>query len=83
LLDNNNVALIILAVVEMFRVFSLQQLGMRDPRRSRMSYHSLAWRLMRLGRNVLFPEMLCFSSVTVATPISLSFSLLSSLSFSI
>jgi hypothetical protein len=27
---------------------------------------------MRLGRNVLFPEMLCFSSVTVATPISLS-----------
>ena len=37
-----------------------------------MSYHSLAWRLMRLGRNVLFPEMLCFSSVTVATPISLS-----------
>lgn len=48
-----------------------------------MSYHSLAWRLMRLGRNVLFPEMLCFSSVTVATPISLSFSLLSSLSFSL
>ena len=39
-----------------------------------MSYHSLAWRLMRLGRNVLFPEMLCFSSVTVATPISLSLS---------
>jgi len=29
---------------------------------------------MRLGRNVLFPEMLCFSSVTVATPISLSLS---------
>jgi hypothetical protein len=30
---------------------------------------------MRLGRDVLFPEMLCFSSVTVATPISISLSL--------
>lgn len=65
--------------------------GAQDPRNeagTRVSYHSLAWRLMRLGRNVLFPEMLCFSSVTVATPIfsfclSLSLSLLySSLSLS-
>jgi hypothetical protein len=43
--------------------------------RIRISYHSLACRVMRLRRNVLFPEMLCFSSVTVATPISLSLSL--------
>lgn len=63
--------------------------GAQDPRNeagTRVSYHSLAWRLMRLGRNVLFPEMLCFSSVTVATPIfsvCLSLSLLySSLSLS-
>lgn len=38
--------------------------------RSQFFYHSLAWRLLRLVRNVFFPaETLCFSSVTVATPI--------------
>lgn len=37
-------------------------------------YHSLACRLLRLVRNIFFPETLtlCFVSVTVATPILFS-----------
>lgn len=37
-----------------------------------VEYQSIDCRVLKLGRNALFPETLCFNSVMVETPISVS-----------